>query len=249
MIKTSIQLFILFAIGLFATSSYAKIDVIVYGGMKQFNGTTVNMPSETGAKTDWENHSWIFDTDVLYRLPAGFSIGIRYQHLLSSGQYTKIPEARSSSNGTQSSSEAESVEGEFDPLQAFDSNSGRIALLGRYRFVNGLGEEGFFAGVLVAVDVFRFFMFDMEKAEDEFSVDKTITNYSWLWDRVTSQVGFEVGFKWKYIFLKAEVGYDLFSFTNLACSSQSGQCANHTPEDLFNFNSFYGMLGIGYAFK
>ncbi len=249
MIRKFIQLFILFIIGLFANLSYAKIDVAIYGGMKRFNGTTVNMPSEAGPKTDWENHSWIFDTDILYRLPAGFSVGVRYQHLLSSGRYIKVPGTQSSSDDTQSSSEAEDVEAESGPLQAFHSNAGRIALLGRYRFINGSDAEGFFTGVLVALDVFKFFMFDMKKTEDEVSVDKTMTSYPWLWEKLTGQVGFEVGFKWSHLFLKVEVGYDLFSFNYLSCSSQSEQCATHTPEDSFNFNSFYGMLGIGYAFK
>ncbi len=249
MIKKIIQLFILFIIGLFANPSYAKIDIAIYGGMKRFNGTTVNMPSEAGPKTDWENHSWIFNTDVFYRLPAGFSIGLRYQHLLSSGMYIKVPDTQSSSNDTQSSSETEAVEAESGPLQEFYSNAGRIALLGRYRFINGSDTEGFFTGVLVALDVFKFFMFDMNKTEDEFSVDKTMTSNSWLWEKLTGQVGFEVGFRWSHLFLKAEVGYDLFSFSNLSCSSQVGQCATHTPEDSFNLNSFYGMLGIGYAFK
>ena len=247
MMKKTIKLYVLFVIGLFSVPSYAEIDVVVLGGMKQFNGTTVNMPSETGPKTDWENHAWIFDTDVFYRLPAGFSIGLRYQHLLSSGLYTKITETESSSDASSSpeTSEAE----ESNPLQTFHSNAGRIALIGGYKFINGLGAKGFFAGVLVAIDVFKFFIFDMNKTEEAFSVDKTITDYSWSWEKLTGQVGFEVGFKWTHLFLKAEIGYDLFSFNNLSCGSQTDQCATHSPEDAFNFNSFYGMLGIGYAFK
>ena len=89
----------------------------------------------------------------------------------------------------------------------------------------------------------------MRKTEDESSVDKTIANQSWLWEKVTGQVGLELGFQWTHFFLKAEVGYDLFSFNNLTCQSQTNQCATHSPEDTFNFNSIYGMLGIGYAFK
>ena len=137
------RLLSLFVIFLFADLSHASIDVTIYGGMKRFNGTTVNMPSETGPKTDWENHAWIFDTDILYRLPAGFSIGLRYQHLLSSGRYTKIPEPDFSSTD-----EAQSVEAEEEErsLQTFRFNAGRIALLGRYRFINGLGGEGLFHG-------------------------------------------------------------------------------------------------------
>ena len=71
---------------------------------------------------------------VFYRLPAGFSIGLRYQHLLSSGQYTKIPESQSS-NDVPSNSKAGTEEAEeLIPLQKFDSNAGRIALVGGYRF-------------------------------------------------------------------------------------------------------------------
>ena len=247
MITKSIRLLGPFMIFLFASSSYARIDVIIHGGIKRFNGTTVNMPSEGGPKTDWENHAWIFDTDILYRLPAGFSIGLRYQHLLSSGRYAKIVESDSSStDDARSSSEEEREEG---LLQTFRFNAGRMALLGRYRFINGLGEEGFFTGVLVALDVFKFLTFDMRKTEEESSVDKTITNQSWLWGKVTGQVGLEFGFKWTHLFLKAEVGYDLFSLSNLNCESQTNQCATHSPEDTFNFNSIYGMLGIGYAFR
>ena len=50
-----VKIFFLFTTGLFVFSSfsYAKIDVVVQGGMNRFNGTTVNMPSESGPKTDW----------------------------------------------------------------------------------------------------------------------------------------------------------------------------------------------------
>ena len=248
MATRSIRLLSFFVICLFASSSYAAIDVVVSGGMKRFNGTTVNMPSQAGPKTDWENHAWIFDTDVLYKISTHVSIGFRYQHLLSSGRYAKVLDREDSSTDAAISNLEEEEEGDFGLLQTFRFNAGRMALLGRYRFIGHHGP-GFFTGISVALDVFKFLSFDMRKTEEESSVDKTITKYAWLWERLTGQVGLEFGFQWTYLFLKAEVGYGLFSFNNLNCESDTNQCAIHSPEDVFNFNSFYGMLGIGYAFN
>ena len=245
----SIRLLSFFVIYLFTNPSFAEIDVVVSGGMKRFNGTTVNMPSQAGPKTDWENHAWIFDTDILYKVSLRFSIGVRYQHLLSSGRYARLLGQNVSSAGEAVSS-AEEAEGDFGLLQTFRFNAGRLALLGRYRFYGaGHDREGFFMGLLVALDAFKFLSFDMRKTEEESSVDKTITQHTWLWERLTGQVGLELGFQWTHFFLKAEVGYGLFSFSNFRCESDTNQCATHSPEDIFNFNSFYGMLGIGYAFK
>ena len=242
-----IRLLSFFVIYLFINPSFASIDMVVSGGIKRFNGTTVNMPSQGGPKTDWENHAWIFDTDILYKISSRFSIGLRYQHLLSSGRYAKVLDQNVSSTDEAVSS-AEEAEGDFGLLQTFRFNAGRMALLGRYRFMRH-DREGFFMGLLVALDAFKFLSFDMRKTEKESSVDKTITQYTWLWERLTGQVGLEIGFQWTHLFLKAEVGYGLFSFSNFHCESDTNQCASHSPEDVFNFNSFYGMLGIGYAFK
>ena len=75
---------------------------------------------------------------------------------------------------------------------------------------------------MVVLDVFKFFMFDMRETDDESSVEKTMRDYSWSWEKLTGQVGFEMGFKWKHTFLKAEIGYDLLSFNNLSCDFSNG---------------------------
>lgn len=220
---------------------YAKFDMSIHGGLKRFDGSSVSAPSLGGSRANWENHVWILGTDVIYRLPANIGIGLRYQHLISSGQYTPIRE----------SEESETQEESRDSylLQTFHSNTNRIALLGSYKFINSTKAGGFFAGVLVAVDIFKTLNFDMPKTDESSSLDKTMSNQSWLWEKLSGQAGLEMGFKWTYMFVKVEVGYSLLSFDNLECKSQTNECRTHSSEDFFSFNAFYGVLGVGFAFK
>ena len=207
----------------------ARIDMTIHGGLKRLDGATIHIPNE-GLKANWENHIWILGADVIYRLPLNMGIGLRYQHLLSSGQYTPA-------QGTEALS------------QKFHFNTNRVSLLVNYKFINDMEPGMFFAGVLIAIDIFKTFYFDMPETDSSSSIDKIMTNQSLFWQKVSGQAGLEIGFRWAYLFMKAEVGYSLLSFNGLKCESQTNGCGTHSSEDIFNFNAFYAVLGIGYSFK
>ena len=212
----------------------SSIDVILYGGMKRFNGTKISEPSLGPYKASFENHAWIFGMDTVYKFPIHLNIGIRYQHLISSGMYKHTIE------------ESQTQE-DIEKLQPFYFNFDRISFLTSYQFISRPAPVGFFLGLLLAIDLWHYMRFDMPETND-LPFDKKLTHQQWGWEKITGQAGLELGLRWTQLFIKTEVGYILSSFDDLICESTTKQCDDHTSEDIFSLSSFYGIIGIGYSF-
>lgn len=219
--------FLLLSIMSFSSLTHANMEITAYGGKGFFHtNTETESPSPALNTVKDEGPAWIFGLDVVYRsitADSNCGIGIRYQH-----------------NFIKRAAHAQGQQLNFD--------SNRFAILGSYRFITPAddADTGLFLGVLGAWDIFRSTSIKVDAGSSRSEAAFEITNDQWF--GLTGQVGLEVGYKWtSNFFIRGEVGYSLYGFSNLDCSDDDNRCGDLNNEKL-GLSSVYGTLGIGWFF-
>ena len=183
--------------------------------------------------------AWHLGVDALYRMSinesSSFGIGPRYRLYFKSASESISDETVSAS-----------ISGK--------RNKHRLALLANYRFeMNSL-----FVGPLIAIDIWKRYSGNLSASGtvsgENGDGSLEITSSEFLWDKFTTQIGLEVGYKVTPNFLiKLEGGYDLLSFKECSLSasgSSGGQSETRNAEGECNakFNGVYATVGLGYHF-
>ena len=223
-LKSFFYIGLLLSVIIFSKSTHASMEITAYGGKGLFHTTNTENANPALKTVREEGPAWIVGFDVVYRSMMSNSkcgIGLRYQH-----NFIK-----------------EASHGQRQKLN-FDSN--RFAILGSYRFITPVDDTdtGLFLGVLGAWDIFRSTSIKVDAGESRSESAFEITRSQWL--GLTGQVGLEVGFKLtSNFFVRGEVGYSLYGFSDLKCSDDN-VCGENLDE--LGSSSVYGTFGIGWFF-
>ena len=226
----------------FGLSSFASAnaELSAHFGMKF--GSKLNLQEITLDENnylDQNNKPFHLGADALYRQMmdgSSFGLGVRYRFAFTGEKDFK---------GT-------TVE-----TDKYKFTHHRVALLLNYRF----DMDQFFVGAVLGVDVWKSLKLTGINIPGTGDGDQDFNSNQFLWERITGQLGLELGYKVTPNFLvKLEAGYDLSSFGDLECKftgSQSNEEADCSPNPLrttgtgeteLKLNAFYATLGIGWFF-
>ena len=167
--------------------------------------------------------AWNLGLDTLYRVPinenSSFGLGARYRFFFKSESATAVSGSRK-------------------------RNKHRLALLVNYRF----HIKPFFVGAVLGIDLWKYLSESGSINVSGSGLSMDASSNEFLWNKLTGQIGVEVGYKIASNFLlKLEAGYDLLSFKN--CSQSTGSTIT-TGEYECNrkFKGVYATVGVGYHF-
>ncbi len=159
--------------------------------------------------------------------------------------------------------EKKDSEGTIESIFQFDHKirTHRVALSANYRF----HVSSFFVGVVAGIDIWKNLKisFDLPPTSQEESTSGTdanalesISSNQFLWQRITGQLGLEIGLHFTpQLLVKVEGGYDLSSFDDLKQNAklpEEGETEiSPVTVDMpghIKLNSFYILAGIGFSF-
>ena len=236
--------------GVIIPSSFVYAVSVEFSGHFGFKFKSNLNLKKLGNEGIWKSQRgrpWIIGGDILFKPPFHLSklgIGLRYQ-------YSFLPEQ--DYIGGVIGSEQVSEDPSTSPTNnKFKINTHRLALIGSYRVINA---KIFFAGILVALDLWRSLTIKANLERNDNSNNEEIEiNHKQL-IRASGQVAIETGLRLPpSFFIKGEIGYDLSSFSgDFRCRDgiENGICDNDltkTEDNKLDFNSFYTVLGIGWSF-
>lgn len=263
----------IFAMGVgFTSLAQAQVELGVHGGL-HYGGVDLQELTATNPLANQESKmSWELGADGLYRLPTHdkFAIGLRWQYgwlpeadyasttagAAAAGTPPQAPAEQQAPPAEQqlraqeaeaevpASQEAVSEEQPSTQLGKYEYSYHRFALLLNYRFLNE--AEGFFAGVVAAVDVWK----QLRLGVNVFSPGLGLNNKLWLWESITGQIGLEAGYKVNAnLLVRAELGWNHLPINKWErAADDRDQNPQFNENSKADFSGFYFKAGIGYFF-
>ena len=207
--------------------------VLVFLGISHFaHGNSSTEFSAHFGKKFQDYGAWNLGLDTLYRVPinenSSFGLGARYRFFFKSESANSLTGSRK-------------------------RNKHRLALLVNYRF----HIKPFFVGVVLGIDLWKHFSESGSINISGSDLTMDVSSNEFLWNKLTSQIGVEVGYKIASNFLlKLETGYDLLSFKNCSESTESNNLGTEQESTITageyecnrKFNGVYATVGVGYHF-
>lgn len=240
-------------VGIILLPSFAyaiSVEISGHFGLKLKSDLNLKELGDPGIWKNQRGRPWIVGGDILFKPPFRLSklgIGFRYQ-------YSFLPEQDYIGDAIASTQAGQSIEQpSTSPINnKFKINTHRLALIANYRAIN---TKIFFAGILVALDLWRSLTIKatLDRSDSGSNEEIEISHKQLI--RASGQIAIETGLRLPpSLFIKGEFGYDLSSFSgDFRCkdNTDSGICDNDltkTRDNKLDLNSFYTVVGIGWSF-